>query len=54
MFSTARPGGAVRATGRPGRQLTAGRTAAAALYYRDGLTLSAPFWCGAIWGGGGG
>ena len=41
----------------PGCQLTvasvAGRAAAAALYCRDGLTLSAPFRCGAIGGGGG-
>ena len=54
MFSVARPGGAVRATG---RQLTvasiAGRAAAAAPYCRYGLTLSAPVRCGAIGGGGG-
>ena len=41
----------------PGRQLTvasiAGRAVAAVLYLLDGLTLSAPVWCGAIGGGGG-
>ena len=55
MLSAVRPVGVVRATG---RQLTvvsiAGRAAAAALYCRYGITLSAPVRCGAIGGGGGG
>ena len=54
-----RPAGRRRKGDRqPGRQLTvasvAGRAAAAALYCRDGLTLSAPFRRGAIGEGGGG
>ena len=56
MFSAARLGRRHKGARPPGRQLTvasiAGRVAAATLYCRYGLTLSAPVRCGAIGEGG--